>query len=110
MESTGLPGKIQISKSTAELVTNAGKSHWVSPREDAVDAKGKGIINTFWLNVAGYQKASSAASSDNEITEKVKHEEVPKDKMQLMKQERLVGWMVEILADHIRKIVSNPLP
>ena len=50
MESTGVADKIQISKYTADLIAAAGKSHWTSLREDMVEAKGKGVMHTFWLN------------------------------------------------------------
>ncbi len=50
MESTGAPGKIQISQDTADLLVAAGKSHWLTAREDVVYAKGKGEMSTFWLN------------------------------------------------------------
>jgi class 3 adenylate cyclase len=42
MESTGLKGHIHISPTTQQLLVEAGKSHWVKPRADAVQAKGKG--------------------------------------------------------------------
>jgi hypothetical protein len=48
MESTGLPGKIQVSDSTAELLNQAGKESWVRTRDDVVHAKGKGVLKTFW--------------------------------------------------------------
>ena len=47
MESTGVRDKIQISQETAELLYAAGKSRWVTPREDKVVAKGKGEVG--WI-------------------------------------------------------------
>jgi hypothetical protein len=41
MESTGQRGKIQISETTAALLIEAGKEHWLKRRQDAVSAKGK---------------------------------------------------------------------
>lgn len=49
MESTGEKGRIQVSEATAELLTNAGKSHWIQERVDRIVAKGKGELRTFWL-------------------------------------------------------------
>ena len=49
MESTGEPNRIHVSKSTAELLKEAGKTYWVRPREDLVHAKGKGNVQTFWI-------------------------------------------------------------
>jgi class 3 adenylate cyclase len=49
MESTGTRNRIHISEITATLLIKVGKGSWVSEREDAVHAKGKGILKTFWL-------------------------------------------------------------
>ena len=42
MESTGVPGRIQISQATADILLTEGKEHWLTKREDLVVAKGKG--------------------------------------------------------------------
>jgi len=49
MESTGIPNKIQASKKTADLIIHAGKSSWVTKRDGLVDAKGKGRMETYWI-------------------------------------------------------------
>jgi class 3 adenylate cyclase len=49
MESTGIPNRIQASTVTAELLIAAGKGSWVKPREDLVEAKGKGKLQTYWI-------------------------------------------------------------
>lgn len=46
MESTGARGKIQVSKETAELLVAAGKSRWIQPRENKIEAKG--YVNIEW--------------------------------------------------------------
>jgi hypothetical protein len=100
MESTGVLNKIQISASTADYLLQAGKQHWVTPREDAVKAKGKGVLHTFWLNPAAKADRGSSASSDGGV------EVLPvEDK----RQDRRVDWVVEILLGHIQKIVSFSL-
>jgi hypothetical protein len=49
MESNGQSSRIHVSEKTAELIRAAGKSHWVSKREDLVSAKGKGKLQTYWI-------------------------------------------------------------
>ena len=49
MESTGKRGMIQISQETADLLIEAGKEQWVVARKDKVEAKGKGLLQSFWL-------------------------------------------------------------
>ena len=49
MESTGERNRIQVSAATADLlVKKHGKSSWVTPREDLIEAKGKGKMQTYW--------------------------------------------------------------
>ena len=115
MESTGATNKIQISESTAEILKRSGKQHWVKPREDAVKAKGKGVLSTFWLNPAGGKdEGSSNGDSDVAANDALDNSPsaVPKKPVaavDAMKQDRLVDWMVEILLDHIKKIVSDAM-
>lgn len=63
MESTGLRNRIHISEESANLISAFGKTHWVKIREDKVQAKGKGIMNTCWLNPTA-RRANSMMSSD----------------------------------------------
>ena len=49
MESTGLRNRIQLSKATADLLIKAGKQSWITKRSDEVEAKGKGLMQTYWL-------------------------------------------------------------
>ena len=49
MESNSAPGKIHCSKEASELISEAGKSHWLTERPDRIVAKGKGSLVTFWL-------------------------------------------------------------
>ncbi len=62
MESTGRPNKIQISTQTAQLLEDSGLSHWFTPREDLVFAKGKGELQTFWLEISSNPKSESTQS------------------------------------------------
>lgn len=49
MESTGVKGKIQISESTAQLLREAGRTDWFEERKETVQAKGKGVMKTYFL-------------------------------------------------------------
>jgi class 3 adenylate cyclase len=50
MESTGLPGRIHVSEQTAKLLVHTGHGNWVSKRTDLVEAKGKGMLQTYWIS------------------------------------------------------------
>lgn len=96
MESTGTPSKIQISQSTANLIRQHGKSHWITKREGGVEAKGKGRIQTYWIEPRGHS-ASSVGSND----------EADDTDFQVMddKTRRLVDWNVEIMSKLLKRIV-----
>lgn len=64
MESTGEMNRVHVSKSTADLLIEAGKSYWVKPRTDLVHAKGKGNVQTFWLVTRENFTPASTRSSD----------------------------------------------
>jgi class 3 adenylate cyclase len=49
MESNGQRDRIHMSEETAQLLSAAGKGHWIVPREDRIVAKGKGELKTFWF-------------------------------------------------------------
>jgi class 3 adenylate cyclase len=52
IESTGKPNCIHLSEQTAQLIEQAGMGDWLIPRKDAVKAKGKGELKTYWLRGA----------------------------------------------------------
>jgi len=49
MESTGLRNRIQLSQATADLLKKVGKDSWMVKRSEEVHAKGKGLMQTYWL-------------------------------------------------------------
>jgi class 3 adenylate cyclase len=44
MEHTGIRDRIQLSQETTDLLIAAGKTNWISRREDLVHAKGKFVV------------------------------------------------------------------
>jgi class 3 adenylate cyclase len=51
MESLGIPGQIQCSQTTADLLVNDRKGSWLVEREDLIEAKGKGLMQSHWVVV-----------------------------------------------------------
>ena len=73
MESTGLPGRIQVSSDTADLLKASGKDSWLIQREDLVDIKGKGKQATYFLNVSkrgedGYSSTHDTTSDHSDFS------------------------------------------
>ena len=73
MESNSARGKIQASQQTADLIRAAGKGDWVRPRSDKVQAKGKGLLQTYWLEPSGNPMVSSASSPGSHATRRTSH-------------------------------------
>lgn len=122
MESTGTPGMIQASKATAELLIKAGKENWVTPRADRVSAKGKGQMETYWIesNKSGRNSIQNhAASSEDDLSDVLDALVDPIDRLadelydplsdasKVAKSMRLINWNVEILYGLLQKIVAN---
>ncbi|CAJ1946025.1 unnamed protein product [Cylindrotheca closterium] len=65
MESTGMPNRIHVSQATADLIAASGKPHWLKKRDELVEAKGKGKVQTYWVAA---KKASNSVSSGADNT------------------------------------------
>lgn len=120
-ESTGEPGRIQISRDTADLLADAGKSDWFKPRADLVHMKGKGDVATFWLKVSrpkGARKRAKANAddfddrsyydeddySDSEGSYDFETEELVQS-MVSPKVSRLIEWNTEVLIRLLKQII-----
>jgi hypothetical protein len=107
MESTGEVNKIQVSTATADLLKAAKKLHWLTPREEMVEAKGKGMMSTFWVepkNVAASVTAGSTATRSNSIASGTD----AMDSSRISSQtERLLNWNIDVLERLLKKIVSR---
>jgi class 3 adenylate cyclase len=64
MESTGEKSRIQVSSKTADILSEAGKGHWLRAREDLVEAKGKGKLQTYWLFSDSSQSTAKSMTSN----------------------------------------------
>jgi len=137
LESTGLPGRIHISRDTAEKLVAAGKEKWVNAREDIVFAKGKGNLTTFWLKIQQESCASGSVrtsrSAESRQDAGVSKEALDKKKALVLgpavdsddkpspvgdskltaidelskKNQRLIHWNVDILVKILRQIVAR---
>ena len=135
MESTGKRNRIQISWSTAKLLVDAGKDRWIEPREDAVHAKGKGVLQTYWLVHRGRETGSihssysipaassvssdeSSACSDDDIKIGGMHgaNDLWGDEKGFLalppssrnaKNSRLVDWLADLLATSVRRLIAE---
>ena len=63
MESTGIRGQIHCSQATADQLILKGKSDWLKPREEKINPKGKGEMQTYWILTANPATTTATSSS-----------------------------------------------
>ena len=100
IESTGRRNRIHMSKETADLLTAAGKSHWVKARQDIVMAKGKGQMQTFWLHikddVSNAHLSTAADSANDTFLDSTDNKTI-----------RLIDWQVDVLSRFLKQILAR---
>jgi Adenylate and Guanylate cyclase catalytic domain len=106
MESTGERGRIQLSQSTADLIMLSGKGQWLVPRNEIVTAKGKGSMQTFWLEMNS-PKVAGRNTITGQSTESLPMELGGSESSdaQNSKNARSISWMTEVLLDYVKQIV-----
>ena len=107
MEGSGSRNMIHISKSTKSYLEEDGKGHWARERESQVTLKGKGLVQTYWLECSP-EAPSPAFDSDGGANTAVSFttgKETAKS-LSSKRTERLVEWVVDVLSQQLKKIVA----
>ncbi|CAB9507532.1 Receptor-type guanylate cyclase gcy [Seminavis robusta] len=118
LETTGMAGRIHISQATVDLLARAGKSHWVHKRKDLVAAKGKGVIQTYWVTPAhGHDGESTTSGSSfdsgveaNSQGDKGAKRALPRSSPlanHSSRVDRLVEWNVGALLHLLKEIIAR---
>eukprot|EP00980_Cylindrotheca_fusiformis_P031057 scaffold25755_cov147-Cylindrotheca_fusiformis.AAC.1 len=123
MESTSERNNIQMSQVTADLIVASGLSAWVLPRQSKISVKGKGEMQTYWLNIkaAKGMKRSKSKSGMSTLDETVEPSESSDQSSRkhsgntadlevvevMSKTERLVEWNVEVLSPLLQQIIAS---
>ena len=112
LETTGKTNRIQVSQATADLMAASGKSHWIRKREETVDARGKGFIQTFWVK---HSKTSSDTSDEvRSLGGRSRGSDIPSSihaghqtahKKGVRKSH--IEWQIELLSRLLKKIVYH---
>ena len=124
IESTGQRNRIHISQETATLLEEAGKGHWLQPRDDLVVAKGKGEMKTYWIvpkDGATYSEKGGQAGAEHGSKDRSslpKHVDdlskpgpsvdgIPSSTVVSSKVMRLVDWNVDVLQRLLKLIIAK---
>eukprot|EP00980_Cylindrotheca_fusiformis_P012399 scaffold3044_cov103-Cylindrotheca_fusiformis.AAC.2 len=120
MESSGERSRIQISQTTADMLTEAGLARWIIPRSTKIDVKGKGGMQTYWVtrsNKSIQPKATNMKPEMETLDEGGEAEESSETSAEgdqdfmvvegMNRIERLVEWNVEVLTSLLEQIVGS---
>ncbi|CAJ1963436.1 unnamed protein product [Cylindrotheca closterium] len=116
MESSGLPGRIQLTKETADLLNEGGLSAWVVPRSQKILVKGKGEMQTYWIRkrklLKLFHNSMDLVALDETVETEVDNgydDDVfdPDNIAGMTKTDRLVEWNVELLASLLQQIIAS---
>jgi class 3 adenylate cyclase len=105
MESTGIKGRIQVSSATAEALKKDNKEAWLTPRDDNVVAKGKGVMSTYWLGIKKAAQSIYSTEENAELDDKIPRGSCRAASDMDDKDARVVDWVCEMLVKQIKKVV-----
>ncbi|CAB9515639.1 Receptor-type guanylate cyclase gcy [Seminavis robusta] len=69
MESNGVPGKIHVSMATFQALKAEGKGHWCVPRPDKIHAKGKGEMQTYFVELSQISQSATRSAMQTSVAE-----------------------------------------
>jgi hypothetical protein len=114
MEQTGKMDMMQVSQATSDLLIAAGKDHWIKPREDVIEAKGKGMLQTYWVfptfnsrKGSVLDETEATTSSDHSIDLGCSNQTERVHRLMMDKTMRLVDWNVDIMKRVLKQIVAH---
>mmetsp|Transcript_17457 Transcript_17457/g.50332 ORF Transcript_17457/g.50332 Transcript_17457/m.50332 type:complete len:217 (-) Transcript_17457:802-1452(-) len=102
LESTGKPGKIHVSRATANILTRRGKQGWLEERQDKVMAKGKGEMETYWVRIRASSPGSETDDMSNSASCYGDLSAEDEDKL-----DRLIEWNTQILLTLLKKVLAR---
>jgi hypothetical protein len=108
MEGNSSSGRILCSQKTADILIAAGKPHWISLRNDAVDVKGKGRMICYWCSpTTGGDNSVASRMSQKSLNHS--HLDINADSYGLKDDatKRLVDWMTELFEKMLFEVLSN---
>ncbi|CAB9496705.1 Receptor-type guanylate cyclase gcy [Seminavis robusta] len=111
IEASGAPGRIHCSKETADLLKRAGKESWLEQRRNQIQAKGKGLMTTYWVNLKGEHGTGSVVSGSDDTEGELGATRTYRYGTRIPgmseKMYRLIDWNVEMLLQIMKQIVAQ---
>jgi hypothetical protein len=115
IDSLGHRDKIQVSQETADLIVAAGKGHWLTLRPDLIQAKGKGLLQAYWLTPSTKKRSDSnndqTDRSDTDYMDNSMFLKLEATKAEntgaKMKTARLIDWAVELFTGYLKDVKAR---
>jgi 3'5'-cyclic nucleotide phosphodiesterase/Adenylate and Guanylate cyclase catalytic domain len=112
MESSSAPSRIHGSEQTVACLRHANKAGWAVSREDKVHLKGKGTVQTYWLDPRREKSQSVASKRSDSVSSALRPElggitldATDRDRQQ--RKQRLIEWNVEVLHDLLSRVTAT---
>ncbi|CAB9520723.1 Receptor-type guanylate cyclase gcy [Seminavis robusta] len=98
MESKGEASRIHASKTTADALIAQGKGHWLKAREDKIVAKGKGEMQTYWIDpsqdVTSYAPSTHLSVDDTRSEDNEAHNHQANETQSQAHETQSQAWTV----------------
>jgi hypothetical protein len=112
MESNSIKDRIQVSQKTADLLVAGRKGHWLTARDTLVDAKGKGKMQTYWLELnmsPDYSETEEATEASNSCGDLEASEGNYDDirPLETLRCKRLVEWNAAMFEQLLQQVVLH---
>lgn len=117
MESSGASNQIHISQATADLILSECDELSVKPREQLLEIKGKGKMQTYWLISENNPEPKEETEESQELDIPLAYTSFVGDSLTQAirtptalpaceKQKRLIDWNVDVLQSLLKKVVA----
>eukprot|EP00934_Nitzschia_sp_Nitz4_P007117 Nitzschia sp. Nitz4//scaffold45_size130396//87784//91702//NITZ4_003463-RA/size130396-processed-gene-0.197-mRNA-1//1//CDS//3329552440//7107//frame0 len=118
LESTGKRNQIHLSSTTAELLIQAGKESWLQKCGDAVNAKGIGFIECYWLTLSPLSGSlHTTRRLSGESTKSINSRSSFEEGLQILttglsrghdaSHTRLIAWNTDVLVGLLKQILAT---
>jgi class 3 adenylate cyclase len=111
MESSSSPNCIHASRQTVICLNKANKASWVVSRDGKVHLKGKGTLQTFWLDPRSERVQAVVSRRPSLLDGFPVLRDLPLGEPsnldRLQRKQRLIEWNVEVLHDLLNRVATS---
>jgi hypothetical protein len=106
--SHGERNRIHCSQKTADVLVAAGKGHWLVKRNELVQAKGKGKMQTYWVELKSATSSHSGNTVNTGCSETEDEEEVLMEHdVNYARLDRYVTWNLDVFEGVLKTVIAQ---